>query len=140
RPLPQAQALAQAIEAMGGEGIVFPALAIEPLPAPPAPAIHDWVVFASVHAVELGAPLVQTSATTRIAAIGKATAAALERAKLPVHIVPPAPYNSEALLAHDEFRPTPGHSVLIVRGADGREMLRETLSAGGIVVRTLDVY
>lgn len=139
RPLPQANALAQAIADRGGEGIVFPALSIEPLSAP-APDAHDWLVFASVHAVEFGAPLVKTTATTRIAAIGKATAAALEKAMLPAAIVPPAPYTSEALLAHEEFRPAPGESVLIVRGAGGREMLRETLSAAGVVVRTLDVY
>lgn len=139
RPLPQAQGLAQSIESFGGEAIVFPTIAIEACPAI-APEPHDWIVFVSVHAVEQGAPLIRKSATTRIAAIGKATAAALGAANLPADVVPDAPYTSEALLAHPAFQPAAGERVLIVRGDGGRETLREALQARGVAVATLEVY
>jgi uroporphyrinogen-III synthase len=139
RPLPQARALAEQIGARGGEAIVFPTIAIEPVAAL-APEPHDWIVFVSVHAVEHGAALLDKSASMRIAAIGKATASALAAANLTADVVPEAPFTSEALLAHPAFQPAAGERVLIVRGSGGRETLRETLSARGVHVGTLDVY
>jgi uroporphyrinogen-III synthase len=139
RPLSQANALAQSIVSFGGEAIVFPTIAIETCSAN-APEPHDWIVFASVHAVEHGAALIQKTATTRIAAIGKATAAALATANVSADVIPETPFTSEALLAHAAFQPSAGQRVLIVRGAGGRETLRETLSARGVSVSTLDVY
>jgi uroporphyrinogen-III synthase len=139
RPQPQADVLAKSIAALGGEPIVFPTIAIEPLTAPP-PQSHDWVIFASVHAVEHGAALIPRDATTRIVAIGKATANALAAANLPADVIANPPYTSEALLAQDDFQPAPGQSVLIVRGAGGRELLRETLIARGAHVGIFEVY
>lgn len=143
RPLPQAQALAQTIASFGGEGVVFPSVAIEacdPVASAPPDQTFDWAIFVSVHAVEHGARLVPKSSELRVAAIGKATASALAAAGLPANVVPDAPFTSEALLAHPEFQPSPGQRVLIVRGAGGREALRETLSARGADVATLEVY
>ena len=139
RPMPQAQGLAQSIESFGGEAIVFPTIAIEPCDAV-APEPSDWVIFVSIHAVEHAAKLFQKSATTRIVAIGKATAGALAAANLAPDIVPDAPFTSEALLAHTSFQPSPGQRVLIVRGDGGREFLREALQARGVDVTTLEVY
>ncbi len=139
RPQPQADALAQSIAALGGEPIVFPAIAIEPL-ATQAPQPHDWVLFASVHAVQFGAPLISRTDVTRIVAIGKATASALAAANMPADVVANPPYTSEALLAQADFRTAPGQSVLIVRGEGGRELLRETLTARGVRVQILEVY
>lgn len=141
RPLPQARALAQTIASFGGEAIVFPTVEIEPLAAT-APALPppDWVIFASVHAVEHGARFIQKSGAMRICAIGNATARALAEASLPADIVPDAPFTTETLLAHPDFQPLPGQSVWIVRGAGGRETLYETLSARGAQVTKLEVY
>jgi uroporphyrinogen-III synthase len=139
RPLPQACALAETIASFGGEGIVFPTIAIEPLEAT-APETHDWIIFVSVHAVEHGARFIQRTTGTRIAGIGKATASALAAANMPADLVPDAPFTSEALLAHPAFRPTPGERALIVRGAGGRETLRDTLSAQDVNVALLEVY
>src|SRR5690606_26730779 len=108
-------------------------------PAPRASG-HDLIVFASVNAVAHGAHLIDKSPTARIAAIGKATAAALAEASLPADIVPETGFTSEALLAHPDFTLPDNARVLIVRGSGGREMLRETLTARGLVVETLDVY
>lgn len=139
RPQPQAAALGASISALGGEPILFPSIAIEPIAAV-APHPHELVVFVSVHAVEHGARLIQKTASMRIAAIGKATAAALAAANLPADIVPIASATSEGLLDHPELQTASMHSVLIVRGEGGRETMRETFVARGSVVSTLEVY
>jgi len=139
RPQPQATSLAAGIEAMGGEAIVFPALAVEPIAAAPQQA-HDLIVFASVHAVEFGAKLIERTSTMRVAAIGKATAAALAAADLPADIVPAAAFTSEALLAHPDLKLVAGQRVLIVRGQGGREALREAFTSQGLSVTACEVY
>lgn len=139
RPAQQGDALAAGIASLGGEPIVFPSLAIEPIAAA-APPAHDLVIFVSVHAVEHGARLIQKDATTRIAAIGRATATALAAAKLPADIVPQTNATSEGLLEHPELTAAALRSVLIVRGEGGRETLRETFAARGATVSTLEVY
>jgi uroporphyrinogen-III synthase len=131
------------IEGQGGSAIAFPAVEIEPVAvqaAAVAAADYDLVVFVSVNAVEHGAQQVIKSARTRIAAIGRATAAALAAAELAADIVPEAGFNSEALLAHPELQLTSGARVLIVRGEGGRELLRDTFAEHGMVVETREVY
>jgi uroporphyrinogen-III synthase len=139
RPPPQAQVLASSIARFGGEPIVFPAITIEALDAS-APDQHDLIIFVSVNAVEHGAPLIQKNAGTRVAAIGKATAAALAAANSPADIVPDSSFTSEALLALPTLQLAAGQRALIVRGEGGRETLRETLIAQGLIVNTLEVY
>jgi uroporphyrinogen-III synthase len=75
-----------------------------------------------------------------VAAIGKATAAALAQTSLPADIVPEAGFNSEALLAHPELSLANGARALIVHGAGGRELLQESFAARGLVVETREVY
>jgi len=131
------------IEGQGGSAIAFPAVEIEPVAvqaAAVAAADYDLVVFVSVNAVEHGAQQMIKSARTRIAAIGRATAAALAAAELAADIVPEAGFNSEALLAHPELQLTSGARVLIVRGEGGRELLRDTFAEHGMVVETREVY
>jgi uroporphyrinogen-III synthase len=131
------------IEGQGGSAIAFPAVEIEPVAvqaAAVAAADYDLVVFVSVNAVEHGAQQVIKSARTRIAAIGRATAAALAAAELAADIVPEGGFNSEALLAHPELQLTSGARVLIVRGEGGRELLRDTFAEHGMVVETREVY
>jgi uroporphyrinogen-III synthase len=130
------------IEGQGGSAIAFPAVEIEPVAvqATVAAADYDLVVFVSVNAVEHGAQQMIKSARTRIAAIGRATAAALAAAELAADIVPEGGFNSEALLAHPELQLTSGARVLIVRGEGGRELLRDTFAEHGMVVETREVY
>jgi len=109
RPAAQCAMLCAEIEGRGGSAIAFPAVEIEPVAvqaAAVAAADYDLVVFVSVNAVEHGAQQVIKSARTRIAAIGRATAAALAAAELAADIVPEAGFNSEALLAHPELQLT----------------------------------
>jgi uroporphyrinogen-III synthase len=139
RPRLQAASLGANVAALGGEPILFPSIAIEPVQAD-APQPHDLVVFVSVHAVEHGARLIRKTASMRIAAIGRATAAALTALDLPADIVPTASATSEGLLEHEALRAASLGSVLIVRGEGGRETLRETFAARGSMVTTLEVY
>lgn len=139
RPAAQAISLATAIERLGGTALLLPAISIVPLEATLL-VDHDLVIFVSVNAVAHGARYITKTTTTRIAAIGKTTAAALAEAGLPVDLVPESGFNSEGLLAHPELNLTANSRVLIVRGAGGRELLQETFGAQGCAVATLDVY
>jgi uroporphyrinogen-III synthase len=139
RPQPQSEVLADRIRALGGEAFVLPAIQIKPIAATPA-GTYDLIVFVSVNAVEHGARLVVRGETTRVAAIGKTTAAALAAIDIAVDIVPDRGFTSEALLAHPQLTLQPGSRVLIVRGAGGRELLQQTFTTCGFGVETLDVY
>jgi uroporphyrinogen-III synthase len=139
RPLPQAQMLANSVTRFGGEPIVFPTIEIEALSAA-VPGPHDLIIFVSVNAVDHGLALIDKGARTRVAAIGKATAAALTAANSPADIVPESSFTSEALLALPTLQVAAGQRALIVRGEGGRETLRETLIAQGLIVNTLEVY
>jgi uroporphyrinogen-III synthase len=142
RPAAQCAVLCEEIVRQGGTAIPFPAVEIEPIAVQTtvASADYDLVVFVSVNAVEHGARQVSKGPGTRIAAIGRATAAALAAAELTADIVPEAGFTSEALLAHPQLQLTDGARVLIVRGAGGRELLKETFIAQGMSVETREVY
>jgi uroporphyrinogen-III synthase len=139
RPASQAASLCEEIVKRGGTAIAFPTVEIEAVAATAASG-HDLVVFVSVNAVAHGVRLIEKGPTTRVAAIGKATAAALAQTSLPADIVPEAGFNSEALLAHPDLTLASGARVLIVRGAGGRELLHETFAARGLSVETREVY
>ncbi|MET0534425.1 MAG: uroporphyrinogen-III synthase [Steroidobacter sp.] len=139
RPASQAASLCDQITQHGGTAIAFPSVQIEALTATAAVG-HDLVVFVSVNAVAHGVHLIEKSPTTRVAAIGRATAAALAQTSLPADIVPEAGFNSEALLAHPDLTLASGARVLIVRGAGGRELLQESFAARGLMVETREVY
>jgi uroporphyrinogen-III synthase len=142
RPAVQCAVLCEEIERQGGAAIAFPAVEIEPVAVQTTVSAGDYdlVVFVSVNAVEHGARQVTKSTRTRIAAIGRATAAALAAAELAADIVPDAGFTSEALLAHPQLQLTSGARVLIVRGEGGRELLRDTFMEHGMSVDTREVY
>ena len=139
RPAPQAAVLCEEITRQGATAIAFPAVEIAALSASPASG-HDLIVFVSVNAVAHGVSLIEKSPTARVAAIGKATAAALAQTSLPADIVPEAGFNSEALLAHPDLTLASDARVLVVRGSGGRELLQESFAARGLVVETREVY
>jgi uroporphyrinogen-III synthase len=140
RPDDQAQSLCTRIAALGGEAILFPAMAIEQIEV----AVHfgacDWIIFTSVNAVKYGLAHVSRNDAIRIAAIGKSTAAALAENNVTIHAVPDKDATSESLLTHPALQNVAKQRVVIVKGEGGRELLRETLSERGAEIRTLDVY
>ena len=142
RPEKQAIELADAIGARGGEAIVFPCLDIvarhrdEIRRDAAALAPADITVFISRNAVDFG----HEYADGLVAAIGPTTAAALESTGTSVDIVPDAGFDTEHLLAAPAFADVAGKRIRIVRGSEGREMLAESLRAGGADVDYLPVY
>lgn len=146
RPAHQAATLAQAIETAGGEAILFPALAIEAIPAAQlATALvglreADAVIFISPNAARFGmAAISALPASARVFAVGPGTARALAQAGRPDCIVPPG-QDSEALLALPELARVDGQRIVIVRGVGGRPLLADTLTARGAAVRYLECY
>lgn len=152
RPAEQADGLCRLIEEAGGEAIACPLLEIAPS-ARLAEARKkfaaldetDWLVFVSVNAVRYAQTMgddgiMRISARPRIAAIGRATAKALDEAGFRAAAVAPPPFDSEAALTLDEFRDVAGQRILLVRGEGGRELLAETLRARGAQVEIAEVY
>jgi uroporphyrinogen-III synthase len=143
RPEAQAGDLVAAIEAAGGHGIVFPVIEI----APRSPqeieadlarqANPDIVIFVSRNAVEHG---LAWAGDGVVAAVGPATAAAIEAAARVVDIRPASGFDSESLLEEPALKDVRGKTIRIIRGNGGRELLATTLRARGATVDYLEVY
>ncbi len=147
RPEHQAEHLCKLIEAEGGAAVRYPALAIRPradraaVRAAIGPADRfDVIIFVSANAVRYGADLLGQQLDLPIAAIGPATAAALNGAGFRVALMPAEGMDSESLLALPKFQHMSGQRVLIVRGSGGRELLAEALGARGATVQYAEVY
>jgi uroporphyrinogen-III synthase len=140
RPAAQAIKLCEQIRTYGGEAIAFPTIVIEPVITATSVETFDWLIFTSANAVHHGWPLLTLGEHTRVAAIGKATAAALLERKVRVDAMPQDNATSETLLAHPAFAVVASQSVLLVKGVGGRELLQNELSQRGARVKALEVY
>ena len=147
RPEHQASHLCQLIEAEGGAAVRYPALLIRPRPdraavraATGPPDRYDLAVFVSANAVRLGADLLGGRREIPIAAIGQATAAALNAAGYRVSLLPAEGADSESLLAMPQLADLQGRRVLIVRGSGGRNRLHAEMTARGAHVQYAEVY
>ncbi len=104
----------------------------------------DIAVFTSANAVDKAIPYIQDIQklkTWKIAAIGAATARALTSCQLPVDACP-SEFNSEGLLALPLFEPNAikNKTIMIFKGAGGRELLKNTLEQRGAHVIEAIVY
>lgn len=150
RPTQQADPLCALIEAAGGRALRLPVMDIRPAADPTAVqaglarlADYDLAIFISANAVQYTLGALAPRAwpdTVKIAAIGAATARALATRGLSVDIAPARDFTSEALLALTEFQSVHDRRILILRGAGGRETLRDSLNARGARVDYLEVY
>ncbi len=148
----QASALSERLRALGAIPLEFPTIAIIP-PADEYAALdtelarletYDWIVFTSVNAVEhvwhrletLGIPTTAI-ATRKVAAIGPATAAALEARGVPVSVIPQQ-YVAESLL--DAIPNPAGRRFLLPRADIARAALREGLRDAGADVVEVPAY
>ena len=143
RPAAQAGELVSAIEAAGGRSIAFPVIEIAPRDPQRIQADlsghddPDIVIFVSRNAVEHG---LAWSGDAAIAAVGPATAAAIEAAARVVDIRPASGFDSESLLEEPALKDVRGKTVRIIRGNGGRELLATTLRERGANVDYLEVY
>ena len=147
RPEPQAGPLARRLAAEGARVYRLPAIELLPredrarqrAALGPIDRFH-WIVFVSANAVRFGVALLEGRRDLKLAAVGPATAAALNHAGFRVALVPQGGYDSEHLLASPELRNVRGLRVLIVRGDGGRELLAGELAARGAEIAYAEVY
>ncbi|OGT21368.1 MAG: hypothetical protein A2V90_01470 [Gammaproteobacteria bacterium RBG_16_57_12] len=151
RPRHQAAGLCRLIEAAGGIAIAFPMLEIAP-PQNPASlrAIidrldeFDIAIFISANAVHQGLDLIarhrHLPPHLQLAAVGRATAQALEQRGITVQIAPPQRFDSEGLLEMKALQQVSGKRIVIFRGEGGREHLALTLTRRGAQVEYAECY
>ncbi len=153
RPLAQAKDLADAIEAAGGQPLIFPLLEILPVDDTrelDAAIRHldtaALAIFISPNAVDhaLTAILRQRPWPTDLqaAAVGPGTVKALAGYGIDNCLLPSGRYDSEALLALPEFAAAQvaGKRVILFRGDGGRELLADTLCERGATVECVTSY
>jgi uroporphyrinogen-III synthase len=145
RPVHQAAPLSRLFEAEGAAVTRFPALDIRPLTRLGDAGLgglgrFDLIVFASANAVRHGADLLDQQRDLPLAAIGPATARALNQAGYRVSVQPAAGFDSESLLAHPRLVSVAGHRVLLIKGQGGRELLERELERRGAELTRVEVY
>lgn len=146
RPRAQSARFAALVADAGGTPLLLPALEIEAIELDPtscahlAPDAHDWTIYTSANAVLHSIRQLPRPIRTKIAAIGHATARALQDQGLTVNAVPFGASESEGLLTLDAFAEPEGLRILIVKGEGGRRLLREELARRGAEVETAEVY
>jgi uroporphyrinogen-III synthase len=148
----QASRLSDGLRALGAEPVEVPVLEIRsPESFAPLDAAlgkleqYDWLIFTSANSVrsvagrarELGIDLLLIG-SARIAAIGAATAAAIEQIGLKVDLVPES-YVAEGLVA--ALAPqVGGKRVLLARAEIARDVIPDALRAAGATVDVIDAY
>jgi uroporphyrinogen III methyltransferase/synthase len=147
RATDQAGPLALALLDRGLEPVLVPAIEVTPAPARTiAAAVRnlrqvDWVVVTSANAVvALGVAGVLAPSrrpSTRWAAVGDATAAALEREGIGVGFMPAVP---TATALASELPILPGQRALVVHGDLAGEAVEQRLRARGAQVTSLVAY
>lgn len=147
RPEAQAGPLARRLAELGARVYLLPAVELRPSEDRAAQRASlgpldrfQWIIFVSANAVRFGVSLLEERRDLKLAAIGPATAAALNHAGFRVALVPSGGYDSEHLLATPELSHVAGQRILIVRGGGGREYLAEQLTLRGAEVSYADVY
>jgi uroporphyrinogen-III synthase len=146
RPRHQAAALCGLLEAQGASVERFAAIEIVPI------ARREWaarlgdlakfdlIIFSSANAVRFGAALLEQRRDLPLAAIGPATARALNQAGYRVSVQSSEGADSESLLRHPKLNAMAGGRVLLVKGARGRELLEQELARRGAEITVAEVY
>jgi uroporphyrinogen-III synthase len=147
RPELQAMPLCRLLEAQGAITLRLPALEIRPLKDRRALAeqlgalyAFDVIIFTSANAVRFGVSFLDQKRDLTLAAIGPATARALNQAGYRVAINPANAFDTEALVSHPKLAHVSGHRILLIKGSDGRQLLQQELTRRGATVAAVDVY
>lgn len=151
RPAHQAGAIQKKLEQAGANVILFPLLEIT---APRNPKLakqqlsqittYDLIIFVSPNSALQSLRWIDKynliNSDTRIASIGKKTAATLDQQGLSPDLFPKKHFNSEAFLALPEIQQARFKKVAIIRGEGGRNLLHDTLIKRGVSVDNIDTY
>jgi uroporphyrinogen-III synthase len=147
RPELQAMPLCRLLEIQGARTLRLPALEIKALKERRALAEKlgplerfDVIVFTSANAVRFGVSLLDQKRDLNLAAVGPATARALNQAGYRVAIQPRDSSDTEGLLNDPRLERVAGHRILVVKGRDGRQLLQQELAQRGAAVMCADVY
>ncbi len=148
RPEQQAMPLCRLLEMQGASTLRLPAVEIKPIGSRRETAAQlgalekfDVIIFTSSNAVRFGASLLDQKRDLTLAAMGPATARALNQAGYRVAVQPPdGTFDSESLLRHPRLEHPAGCRILIIKGSNGRPFLEQELARRGAQVVTADVY
>jgi len=147
RPQQQAMPLCRLLETRGASTFRFPAVDIRPLAGRRALAARlgaledfDLIVYSSSNAVRFGAVLLDQKRELTLAAIGPATARALNQAGYRVDVQSTEGFDSESLLRQPQLGHVAGKRILLVKGGGGRELLQQELARRGADVTVAEVY
>jgi uroporphyrinogen-III synthase len=147
RPEQQAMPLCRLLELQGASTVRLPAIDIRAIGNRRDTAARlgdlsdfDVIIFTSSNAVRFGASLLDQRRDLTLAAIGPATARALNQAGYRVSIQPSESFDSEGLLLHPRLEHLADRRVLIVRGSNPRPFLELELAQRGARVASAEVY
>jgi uroporphyrinogen-III synthase len=151
RPQDQGATLTAQLQNKGAEAIQLPAIEIKSTPLSPSLKNcflnldqYHHVIAVSTHAARFGLQWVdqywpQLPVSIKWYAVGEKTASVLNDADIDV-ITAFQGNNSEALLDLPELEQLNNENVLILRGLDGRELLKQTLEQRGAKVDYAELY
>src|SRR5271156_4847137 len=147
RPELQSMPLCRLLEAQGASTLRLPAVEIKSLGDRRALAAclsaldgFDLIIFTSANAVRFGASFLGQKRDLPLAALGAATARALNQAGYRVAVQPAGTTDSEGLLLHPRMEHLSGHRILMIKGTDGRQLLQQELTRRGATVVEVNVY
>jgi len=147
RPELQAMPLCRLLETQGASTLRLPAVEIRPCGDRRALAVQlgafesfDLIIFTSANAVRFGASLLAQKRDLTLAAIGPATARALNLAGYRVAVQPVGTTDSEGLLRHPRLEHLAGRRILLLKGSNGRQLLEQELTRRGAQVVQADLY
>ena len=154
RPVMPASRTATRVAALGATPFIFPTIIIEP-PANAAP-LRDALknitnyyaaIFVSPSAAEmtlapLGSAALKLPTSLHVFAPGPGTAEELNLRGVADVLMPETSFDSEGLLALSALQTAAiqGKRIVIFRGNDGRELLREELTKRGALVEAITAY
>ena len=147
RPEQQSMPLCRLLELQGASTLRFPAIEIRACAdrrelAARLGALEDFdlIIFTSANAVRFGSPLLDQKRDLPLAAIGPATAKALNHAGYRVSVQPSESFDSESLLEHPRLAHPAERRILLIKGRGGRPLLAQELARRGAHVVPAEVY
>jgi uroporphyrinogen-III synthase len=139
--------LCRLLENQGAATLRLPAIDIKPVGDRRALAAKlgalekfDIIIFTSANAVRFGASFLGQKRDLTLAAIGPATARALNQSGYRVTLQPQGSTDSEGLLLNPRLEHLMGKRILMIKGTDARQLLQQELTRRGATVVEVNVY